>query len=87
MSNKGLDVMRRAGYFGKDSVTSVPFCESCVLGKQHRVSFPPSSYPNLSKCSSVLEYVHADVWGPASVPTHGGRKYFLSIIDAFSRKV
>ncbi|CAH9067875.1 unnamed protein product [Cuscuta epithymum] len=87
MSNKGLDVMRRAGYFGKDSVTSVPFCESCVLGKQHRVSFPPSSYPNLSKCSSVLEYVHADVWGPASVPTHGGRKYFLSIIDDFSRKV
>ena len=31
--------------------------------------------------------MHADVWGPASVTTHGGCSYFLSIFDDFSRKV
>ncbi|CAH9052299.1 unnamed protein product [Cuscuta europaea] len=87
MSNKGLGIMHKHGYLGKDSVNSLTFCESCVLGKQHRVQFPLSSYPNMTKCSYVLEYVHADVWGPASIPTHGGKRYFLSLIDDFSRKV
>lgn len=31
--------------------------------------------------------MHADVWGPSSVPTHGGNRYFLSIIDGYSTKV
>ena len=39
----------------------------------------------MSPC--ILDYVHADVWGPSTVPTHGGNRYFLSIIDNFSRKV
>ncbi|KAL2237883.1 UNVERIFIED_CONTAM: Retrovirus-related Pol polyprotein from transposon TNT 1-94 [Sesamum indicum] len=29
----------------------------------------------------------ADVWDPSNVPTHGGNRYSLSIIDNFSRKV
>ncbi|KAL2251628.1 UNVERIFIED_CONTAM: Retrovirus-related Pol polyprotein from transposon TNT 1-94 [Sesamum indicum] len=33
------------------------------------------------------DYVHADVWGPSNVSTHGGNRYFLSIIDNYSRKV
>ncbi|CAH9141104.1 unnamed protein product [Cuscuta epithymum] len=87
MSNRGLEILHKSGCFGKDSVSPIPFCESCVLGKQHKVTFPSSPYPNPTKCTSVLEYVHADVWGPASVSTHGGKRYFLSIIDDFSRKV
>ena len=52
----------------------------------HRVSFPSTPAPaNVSKC--ILEYLHMDVWGPASVSSHSGCVYFLSVIDDFSRKV
>ena len=87
ISNKGLDVLHRNGHFGNDCVSSVPLCESCVLDKQRKVKFPVSSYPNLSMCTDMLECVHADIWGPFSVPTHGGKVYFLSLVDDFSRKV
>ncbi|KAK4403516.1 Retrovirus-related Pol polyprotein from transposon TNT 1-94 [Sesamum angolense] len=36
---------------------------------------------------SMKDYVHADVWGPANIETHGGNRYFMSVIDNFSRKV
>ncbi|KAL0366969.1 UNVERIFIED_CONTAM: Retrovirus-related Pol polyprotein from transposon TNT 1-94 [Sesamum radiatum] len=46
------------------------FCDDCILGKHHKVQFPSSSQkPSSSSC--ILDYVHADVWGPANVPTHG----------------
>ncbi|TXG54163.1 hypothetical protein EZV62_019419 [Acer yangbiense] len=35
----------------------------------------------------VLEYIHSNLWGPAKVPTHGGSRYFLSLVDDYSRKV
>ncbi|KAL0300180.1 UNVERIFIED_CONTAM: Retrovirus-related Pol polyprotein from transposon TNT 1-94, partial [Sesamum angustifolium] len=53
----------------------------------HKVQFPASQNPNPVSSSSILDYVHADVWGPSNISTHGGNKYFLSIIDNFSRKV
>ena len=37
------------------------FCESCVYGKQKRVSFVKSGK---EKKSEKLELVHIDVWGP-----------------------
>lgn len=87
MSNKGLEILHKNGHLGSDKLMHVPFCESCVLGKQTRVSFPNPNPVTRTKCSDVLEYLHADVWGPASVSTHGGNQYFLSIIDDYSRKV
>ena len=39
----------------------------------------------MSTC--ILDYVDADIWGPSNVPTHGENRYFMSIIDNFSRKV
>ena len=34
-----------------------------------------------------LELVHSDVWGPASVPSHGGLRYYVTLIDDSNRKV
>ncbi|CAH9083825.1 unnamed protein product [Cuscuta epithymum] len=62
-----------------DSVNCV---QPCVLGKQSRVGFP-----DLPKCTNVLDCIHADLWGPYSVSTHGGKNYFLTFIDDFSKKV
>ncbi|KAL2232804.1 UNVERIFIED_CONTAM: Retrovirus-related Pol polyprotein from transposon TNT 1-94 [Sesamum indicum] len=86
ISQKGLDFLKRDGILN-DRIDKIDFCDECVMGKQHRVQFPSSPSPNPSMSPCVLDYVHADVWGPSNTPTHGGNRYFLSIIDNFSRKV
>ncbi|XP_047953855.1 uncharacterized mitochondrial protein AtMg00300-like [Salvia hispanica] len=86
MSAKGLNILKKHAILSDSDVhDDLPFCDTCVLGKQHKVSFPTPTPANVSK--DILEYVHMDVWGPASVSTHSGAVYFLSIIDDFSRKV
>jgi hypothetical protein len=58
-------------------------CESCILGKQHRLSFPKEkSY----RAWAPLEIVHTDLCGPMKTPSLGGSIYFLTFIDDYSRK-
>lgn len=33
----------------------------------------------------IMDYIHSDFWGPARVPTHGGSRYFLTMVDDYSR--
>ncbi|XP_073136790.1 uncharacterized mitochondrial protein AtMg00300-like [Henckelia pumila] len=87
MSSKVLEILHKDGYFDTEKLSCVPFCDACDLEKQSRVKFPHSPSPKQYVTSEILEYLHADVWGPASVPTHGENQYFLSVIDDFSRKV
>ncbi|KAL0413795.1 UNVERIFIED_CONTAM: Retrovirus-related Pol polyprotein from transposon TNT 1-94 [Sesamum radiatum] len=86
MSVKGLDLLHKQGML-KEKCDDMSFCDDCILGKHHKVQFPSSSSQKPSSSLCILDYVHADVWGPANVPTHGGNRYFLSIIDNYSRKV
>ena len=57
-------------------------CRSCVAGKEHQSSFPKGS---LFRASKPLELVHVDICGPISPSTLGGSRYFLLIVDDFSR--
>ncbi|KAI5664694.1 hypothetical protein M9H77_24017 [Catharanthus roseus] len=50
-----------------DKIDSLDFCDHCVLGKQHKISFSTSTH----KSSAPLDYVHCDLWGPEKVPTYG----------------
>ena len=60
------------------------FCEICQLNKQRRVSFKPIENPRVK---SPLELLVLDVWGPVKDKGRGGERYFLSIIDEFSKRV
>ena len=60
------------------------FCESCVYGKQKRVSFVKSGH---EKKNEKLELVHTYVWGPAHVSSLGGSYYYVLLIDDATRKV
>lgn len=60
------------------------YCESCKLNKFKRVSFKHS---NRVKSKRPLELIFADVWGPCKIEGRKGEKYFLSVIDDFSRRV
>lgn len=61
-------------------------CDVCKIAKSTRVSLK-SNYTYKRLATKVLERVYMDLWGPAPVNSLGGKKYFLSIIDDYSRKV
>ncbi|CAI7773765.1 unnamed protein product [Closterium sp. NIES-53] len=58
-----------------------PPCLPCVEGRQraapHSSSFPPTSAP--------LQTLHMDVWGPARVSGQDRERYFLLVVDDYSR--
>ena len=56
-------------------------CEPCVLGKQHRAPFKPSS----SSVQRPLALVHTDLCGPMSVTSLGGNNYFVTLLDDYSK--
>ncbi|CAM8937083.1 unnamed protein product [Rhodiola kirilowii] len=57
-------------------------CESCRFAKHHRT---PSA-PRVNKRSNFpFELVHSDVWGPCSVLSKSGFRYFVTFVDDFSR--
>lgn len=59
-------------------------CESCRLAKSRRVTYKPLTKVRSEK---PLQLLHLDVCGPLPTQTREGYKYFLTIIDDYSRKV
>ena len=57
-------------------------CPSCAKGKLSRSSFPEEAS---HRASHILELIHADLAGPLEVEALGGSKYFLLLVDDFSR--
>ncbi|RZC11614.1 Retrovirus-related Pol polyprotein from transposon TNT 1-94 [Glycine soja] len=49
--------------------------------KMHRLPFPKTSW----RAKAPLQLVHADIWGPSSTPSFGGRRYFLLFVDDYTR--
>ncbi|KAJ0703042.1 putative RNA-directed DNA polymerase [Helianthus annuus] len=58
-------------------------CEICHKSKQVRVPFPLSDH----KSKGIGDIVHLDLWGPYRVASYEGYKYFLTIVDDYSRSV
>ncbi|CAI7813311.1 unnamed protein product [Closterium sp. NIES-54] len=58
-----------------------PTCVPCVEGRQraapHSSEFPPAEAP--------LQTLHMDMWGPARVRGQGHERYFLLVVDDYSR--
>ena len=68
---------------GNYKLTHLPFYEHCVFGKATRVKFAKAVH----ETQNQLDYIHSDLWGPSRVPSIGGARYFLTLIDDYSRKV
>ncbi|CAI5951509.1 unnamed protein product [Closterium sp. NIES-65] len=58
-----------------------PTCVPCIEGRQraapHSSEFPPTEAP--------LQTLHMDVWGPARVRGQGHERYFMLVVDDYSR--
>ena len=57
------------------------FCETCIFAKSQRLHF----HTNTVSSTSPFQLIHMDLWGPYRVVSITGAKYFLTIIDDFSR--
>ncbi|CAI7838533.1 unnamed protein product [Closterium sp. NIES-54] len=57
--------------------TYVPFVEGRQRAAPHSSAFPPIEAP--------LQTLHMDVWGPARVRGQGHERYFLLVVDDYSR--
>ena len=56
-------------------------CQVCHYAKQQRLPFPDSS----SCTTHIFELIHVDLWGPYPHTTYNGYRYFLTIVDDYSR--
>jgi transposase InsO family protein len=58
-------------------------CDICHFAKQKKLPFPHSYF----HASSKFELLHLDIWGPLAIQSIHGHKYFLTIVDDYSRYV
>ena len=69
----------------KGLLGSVPIenfdCVSCQLGKQPTLPFNTSE----SISTDIFDLIHSDVWGPSSISSIGGSRYFVIFVDDYSR--
>eukprot|EP00253_Pinus_taeda_P002334 PITA_02334 len=81
----GLNLLHRKRMVKGLSLIEKPdsLCEGCILGKQHKESFPARKS---IRAKAPLEIVHSDVCGPMQVPSLGGNKYVLTFIDDYTIK-
>ena len=67
---------------GLKHMNKTPFhCAICPLAKQKRLSYP--SHNNV--CDTAFALIHMDIWGPFSVCTTEGYRYFLTLVDDHTR--
>lgn len=56
-------------------------CDTCQFARQKFLPFPHSiSYTNV-----CFEMIHVDIWGPFQVVSYDNYRYFLTIVDDFTR--
>lgn len=72
------DILRKNNIEVKQ--TTNPVCESCLVGKIHRLPFNRSEHKSTRTC----ELIHVDTCGPMEEPSVGGSKYFVVIKDDYS---
>ena len=57
--------------------------EKCKVCAQTKITRSP--FPKIEKTSSLLHLIHSDVCDMHSNPSKGGKKYFVTFIDDFSK--
>ena len=79
---KAIDQKKLATGVKIKRTANLSFCEGCVEGKMHRKPFKPVGE---IRSTRKLQLVHSDVCGPMHTKSIGGRKYFVTFIDDYSR--
>jgi hypothetical protein len=65
------------------SVSSHVACDVCQLSRQKKLPFSISQ----NNAQNMFDLIHVDIWGPFSTECIHGFRYFLTILDDYSRHV
>ncbi|PNX73342.1 peptide transporter PTR2, partial [Trifolium pratense] len=65
------------------TVDTQAVCDVCHFAKQRKLPFSLSN----AIANSAFELLHCDIWGPLAIPSVHGHKFFLTIVDDYSRFV
>jgi len=65
----------------KDVLSYSFSCDTCILAKAHILPFERSTITT----KALFELVHMDLWGPYRVPNLNGARFFVTIVDDFTR--
>ncbi|GJT18000.1 transposable element [Tanacetum coccineum] len=80
---KSLNLLIKQGLLKGLSSFKLDLCDHCINGKTTRVKFGTT----IHKTQGILDYVHSDVWGPLKTIYLGGRHYYVTFVNDFSRRV
>ncbi|GJY06236.1 retrovirus-related pol polyprotein from transposon TNT 1-94, partial [Tanacetum coccineum] len=78
-----LNFLIKQGLLKGLSSCKLDLYEHCINKKTTWVKFGTS----IHKTQGILDYVHSDVWGPSKTRSLGGRHYYVTFIDDFSRRI
>lgn len=83
---KGLKLLQSTGMAeGLPTISDeIKVCQDCLVGKQSREPFPKMT---TLRATQKLELIHSDLCGSISPASSGNKRYILSIIDDYSRKM
>uniref|UniRef100_A0A2N9G595 Integrase catalytic domain-containing protein n=1 Tax=Fagus sylvatica TaxID=28930 RepID=A0A2N9G595_FAGSY len=56
-------------------------CKHCLAGKMHQLPFSVST----NKVTAPFQLVHADLWGPAPSVSLNGFKFYLVLVDEYTK--
>lgn len=56
-------------------------CSNCALGKCSKLPFVSAS----CNTSKPLEFIYTDVWGPISITSSHGYRYYVTFVDDYTK--
>ena len=80
ISTRKMNCMVKTNLIPKYEIDMVDKYKICMQTKITRMPFP-----KIERTSSLLELIHSDVCDFHSTPTRGGKKYFATFIDDYSK--
>lgn len=83
ISDKGLQELHKQGLHGDTPINRLYLCENFIKRKFTKGKFNRGIHIS----NSPLKYVSSDLWASSRVQLNGRAKYFMSVIDNYSRKV
>ena len=84
MSKKGMKMLLSKGELPELKSIDFDMCESCILGKQKKVSFLKTDRTTKAE---KLDLVHTDLWGPSPIISLRSSRYYITFINDSSKKI